>query len=60
MPTHLLKQQPLQLMPAVIDPLTVGCVNDPYKRVRLLEIVLPIRPQRLLAAHIPYIVSIRW
>lgn len=40
-------------MPTIAYPLTVGGVDYPDERIRLLEIILPVRAQRLLAADIP-------
>ena len=51
--THLLKQQPCQLMPTIAYTLTVRGIDHPDERVCLLEIVFPVRAQRLLAADIP-------
>lgn len=51
--TYLLKQQAGQLPSAVLDPLAVCCINDPDQRVRLLEVVFPVCPQRFLPADIP-------
>ena len=51
--THLLKQQPCQLMPTIAYTLTVRGIDHPDERVCLLEIVLPVRAQCLLAADIP-------
>lgn len=56
--THLFLEQALELAPAVVDPLTVRGVDHPDERVRLLKVVLPVRPQRLLPAHIPCDVSV--
>ena len=54
---HLLEQQPCQLMPTVAYALTVCSIDHPYECVCLLEIVLPVRAQRLLAADVPWEVS---
>lgn len=50
---YLLEEQAAQLLPAVVQALPVRGINDPDERVGLLEIILPICPQRLLAADIP-------
>jgi hypothetical protein len=50
---YLLEQQAVKLLAAVVDPLTVGCVNDPYQRVGLLEVVLPVCAKGLLSSDIP-------
>lgn len=47
-------EQPLQLVPAVLDPQSVRGVHDPDEGVRLLEVVPPVGPERLLPANIPY------
>lgn len=57
MGAHLLKQQPCQLMPTVAYSLAVGGIDHPDERICLLEIVLPVRAQRLLAADVPWEVS---
>lgn len=51
--THLFEQQPCQFLPTVAYALTVRGVNHPYECVCLLEVVLPVRAQRLLAADVP-------
>jgi hypothetical protein len=56
--TNLFLQQPCQLVATVVDALAVSRVHHPDERVRLLKVVLPVRPQRLLAADIPCAVSI--
>ena len=53
MATHLLEQQPCKLVPAIAYSLAVGGIDHPDERVGLLEIVLPVRTQRLLAADVP-------
>lgn len=53
MATHLLKQQSCQLMPTIAYSLTVGGIDHPDERICLLEVVLPVRAQRLLAADVP-------
>lgn len=50
---HLLLEQPVQLGPAVVHAHPVGRVDDPDERVRPLKVVPPVRPQCLLAAHVP-------
>jgi len=52
-PTHLLLEQPVQLLPAVVHAQPVGGVDDPDQGVRLFEVVAPVRAERLLAAHVP-------
>jgi hypothetical protein len=56
---NLFKQQPRQLLPTVIYALTIRRVHHPDERVSLLEVVLPVRSQCLLAADIPWKVSMR-
>jgi hypothetical protein len=51
--THLLQQQPCQFLPTIAYALTVCCIDHPYERICLLEIVLPVRAQCLLSADIP-------
>ena len=50
-------EQFLQFMPAVVNPFAVSSINNPDQRVCLLEVVLPVCAQGLLAANIPYIPS---
>jgi hypothetical protein len=57
--TDLFLQQPGQLVATVVDPPAVSRVHYPDERVRLLKVVLPVGPQRLLAADVPCAVSIR-
>lgn len=54
---YLLHEQPLQLLPAVVDALAIGGVHHPNQRVRLLEVVLPVGPEGLLAADVPFTAS---
>jgi hypothetical protein len=51
--THVLVQQPMQLVPAIAHAHAVARVDDPHNRVRLLEVVPPVRAQRALAADVP-------
>jgi len=51
--SHFLLQQAFQLLPAVIKTRAIGRVNDPDQRVRLLEVILPVCAQGLLAADVP-------
>ena len=56
---YLLEQQPFQLLTTIIQPLAICGVHDPDERVGLLEVVLPVRAQRFLPAHVPWdVVSI--
>jgi hypothetical protein len=57
-PANLFQQQPRQLLPAVVDPLAVCCVDNPHERVRLFKVVFPVRSQRLLSADVPCLVSL--
>jgi hypothetical protein len=50
---HLFLQQLVQLLLAILQPSPVGRVDDPDEAVRRLEVVTPVRPQRLLAADVP-------
>lgn len=52
--THLFLEQPVQLVPAVVDAQPVGRVDDPDERIGSFKVVPPVRPQSLLAAHVPY------
>lgn len=52
--TNLLLQQVVQLLLAVSYPRPVRRVDDPDYRVRLLEVVAPVRPQRGLSANVPW------
>ena len=49
----LLLQQPLQLLPAVLQPSPVRRVDHPDEAVRRLKIVPPVGTQGLLASDIP-------
>lgn len=49
----LLQQQALQLLPAIIDTLSIRGINHPYECVGLFEVILPVRPQGLLTSDIP-------
>jgi hypothetical protein len=55
--TDLFLQQPLQFLATVVDALAVRGIHYPNERVGLLEVVLPIRPECLLASDIPLAVS---
>jgi hypothetical protein len=46
-------------MTTIIYPLAVRCIDHPDERVSLLEVVFPVRAQRLLPADVPCTVSIR-
>lgn len=52
--SHLFLEKAVQLLPAVVDTQPVGGVDHPDQRIRLLKVVAPVRPQRLLAADVPY------
>lgn len=52
-PAHLLHQQALELPLTVLHALAVGAVHHPDEAVGALEVVPPVGPQGLLAAHIP-------
>jgi hypothetical protein len=56
--TNLLQQQSLQLVSTVRQTFSICGVNDPDQRVRLLEVVLPVRSESLLAADIPFQASV--
>jgi hypothetical protein len=43
----------MQLLPAIIQALAVCGIDHPDQRVGLLEVVLPVCAERLLAADIP-------
>ena len=51
--THLFLQELVELCLAVCEPAPVGRVDDPDEPVGRLEVVPPVRPQRLLATHVP-------
>jgi hypothetical protein len=55
--TNLFLQQPRQLVATVVNPLAVRRINHPDERICLLKVVLPVCPQCLLPANIPYAVS---
>ncbi|KAJ8613699.1 hypothetical protein MRB53_036841 [Persea americana] len=52
-PAYLLKQQTSKFGPADIDALSVRGIHYPDQSVGLFEVVLPVRSQGLLTAHIP-------
>jgi hypothetical protein len=52
--THLLHEQTVQLLSAICQSLPVCRVHHPDESVCLLEVILPVCPQCLLAANIPY------
>lgn len=52
-PAHLFHQQVLELTLAVLHALAVGAVHHPDEAIGALEVVPPVGPQGLLAAHIP-------
>lgn len=58
MAAYLLEQQPCKLMLTIAYSLTVGGIDHPDERISLLEIILPVRAQRLLAADVPCVVSL--
>ena len=49
----LLRQQLLQLGPSQLQAMPIGAVDDPDQSVGPLEVVAPIRSDRLLAADVP-------
>jgi hypothetical protein len=51
--THVLVQQPVQLVPAIAHAHAVARVDDPHDRVRLLEVVAPVWAKRTLSADVP-------
>lgn len=51
---HLLQQKPFQFLPAVIDSFPVHRIHHPDQRVCLLEVILPVCAQRLLATDVPW------
>jgi hypothetical protein len=51
--TRLLQKEALQLLGTVVHPLAVRGIDHPNQSVRLLEVVLPVCPERLLATDIP-------
>lgn len=51
---HLLQQKAFQFLPAVIDAFPVHRIHHPDQRICLLKIVLPVCPQRFLAADVPW------
>lgn len=44
----------MQFLPTIVDAQAIRSVHDPDERVRLLEVIAPIRPERLLTADVPY------
>lgn len=50
---YFLLQKAFQLLPTVIEASAISRVNDPDQRVCLLEVVLPICAQGLLATDVP-------
>ena len=46
----------MQLTSAVLDPQTVRRIHDPDQGIRLLKVVPPVGPQRLLPTDVPW----RW
>ena len=51
--THLLQKQAFQLLPAITESLLVSSIHNPYQRVRLLEVVLPVGTKGLLTTDVP-------
>lgn len=51
--TYLFLQERVQFPLAVVHTCAVGRVDDPDDRVRLFEIVAPVRPERSLPANVP-------
>lgn len=51
--TCLLDEQAHQLLSAVVQTLAICRIHNPYERVRLLEVVLPVCAKGLLATNIP-------
>jgi len=51
---YFLDEQAPQLLSAVLESLSVRCVDHPDERVGLLEVVLPIGAEGLLTADVPY------
>lgn len=43
----------MELSPAVVQSLAVCGIHHPDERIRLLEVVLPVRAEGLLAADVP-------
>ena len=52
---HLLLQEAMQLLSAVVNAQPVCGIHHPDQSVCLLEVVTPVRAQRLLAADVPYL-----
>ncbi len=50
---HLFLKQPMELIPAILDPQPIGGIHHPDEGVRLLEVVPPVRTQRLLPTNVP-------
>ena len=50
---HLFLQETPEFVPTVLYPQPVRRVHDPDQGVRLLKVVPPVRPQRLLSSHVP-------
>lgn len=56
---YFLDEQTLQLLTAVIETLSISGIDHPDEGIGLLEVVLPVCPKSLLAAHIPCEESVR-
>jgi len=58
--THVLCEETVEFLLAILHAHSIARVHNPNKGIRLLEVVSPIRPQGSLATNIPYsrIVSI--
>ena len=52
--TYLFLEQTVEFLFAVLDAQPIRGINDPDQRIRLFKVISPVRPQRLLAADIPY------
>lgn len=55
---YFLDEQTFQLLPAVIEPLSVGRIYYPDESIGLFEVVLPICAECLLAADVPLGLSV--
>jgi hypothetical protein len=51
---YLLQEKPEELLPAVFEAFAVGGIDDPDQSIGLLEVVLPVGPQGLLATDVPF------
>jgi hypothetical protein len=51
---NLFEKEAVELILAVLDAETVGCVDNPDEGIGFLKVVAPVRAECFLAAHIPF------